>query len=61
MSWIDIKIIENGIHMKEAFGGFEILNDIDPIDHPAVYDFAKIIFNYLKMSEAHERIKKEKS
>lgn len=51
MSQHPLDIINNSIHIKEVFGDFSILNETDPIDHPAIYDFTKIVFNYIKMRE----------
>ena len=35
--------------MKDVFGSFDILNDIESEDLPAVYQFAKVAWNYTKM------------
>ena len=46
-----LDIIDNAIHFKRAFGSFVILDDIDSVDHISVYEFAKIVSNYLAMDE----------
>lgn len=50
----DMDLITNNIEFKEAFGSFEILDDIDPMDHPQIYRFARIISNYLKLQRINE-------
>lgn len=45
----DLSIMDRGIEVKETIGSFKIFDDIDPIDHSAVYQFIKIVYNYLKM------------
>ena len=50
----DIDIITNNMEVKEAFGSFSILDDADPFDHPAMYKFARIICNYLKLQRINE-------
>lgn len=45
----DLQLIDNNQNIKEAFGSFSILNEIEVEDHPAVYGFAEIVCNYLKM------------
>lgn len=49
----DLQIIDNAIHVKETIGSFKIFDDIDPVDHPAVYHFLKIVYNYKKIKEIH--------
>jgi len=49
--------MEFHIVMKDVFGSFDILNDIEYEDLPAVYQFAKIILNYTKMTEALKELK----
>jgi len=51
----DLTIIENNMYIKEAFGNFNILNDLDPLYHPEIYHFAKIVSNYLKMQRIKEK------
>lgn len=53
----NINIINNNINIKESFGDFSILNEVDIIDHPSIYDFAKIVSNYLKMERIYEKEK----
>ena len=50
----DIETITKSIEFKEAFGSFAILDEIDPMDHPQIYHFARIISNYLKMNRIDE-------
>ena len=50
----DIEIIMGNMEVKEAFGFFSILDDVDPFDHPAMYRFARIICNYLKLQRIDE-------
>ena len=45
----DFIIIDSNDDFKEVFKSFKLLDDIDVIDHPAVYKFATIIINYMKM------------
>lgn len=49
----DLQIIDNAIHVQETLGSFKIFDDIDPVDHPAVYQFIKIVWNYKKMKEKY--------
>lgn len=52
MSSLDeLNIINRGIEVKETLGSFRIFDEIDPIDHPAVYQFIKIVYNYTKISK----------
>ena len=48
-SW---ELMEFHYTIKEVFGSFDILNDIESEDLPAVYQFSKIACNYIKMTEA---------
>ena len=48
-SW---ELMEFHYTIKEVFGSFDILNDIESEDLPAVYQFSKIVLNYIKMTEA---------
>lgn len=52
----DLKIIDRGIEVKETLGSFKIFDEIDPIDHPAVYKFIKIIYNYTKIKNIYEKV-----
>lgn len=45
----DIVLITNNIDVKEAFGSFAILDEVEVFDHPRIYQFARIISNYKKM------------
>ena len=45
----DFIIIDSNDDFKEVFKSFKLLDDIDVIDHPAVYKFAAIVRNYMKM------------
>jgi len=47
----DLEIINNSVTFKHAFGSFVILDNIDVVDHPEIYEFAKIVSNYLKMQQ----------
>ena len=46
----DWELIDFHMIMKDVFGSFDILNDIKSEDLPAVYQFAKIAWNYTKMN-----------
>jgi len=48
-------IIDRGIEVQETLGSFKIFDETDPVDHPAIYQFIKIIFKYIKMSNANEK------
>jgi len=43
--------INNSSAMMRVFGGFSVLDNIDIVDHAAIYDFAIIVENYLNMTE----------
>ena len=43
-----LQIINNSTYIKETIG-FAILDEINVIDHPAVIEFCKIVYNYTKM------------
>jgi len=47
----DLEIINRAIDVKETIGSFKIFDSIDPVDHPAVYEFLKICHNYIKLSK----------
>ncbi len=49
MNKLDRDLMEFHYTIKEVFGSFDILNEIESEDLPAVYQFAKIILNYTKM------------
>ena len=50
----DVIILNDHIVIKETIG-FAIFDEIPIEDHLAVIDFAKIIFNYLKMCRLNDR------
>lgn len=50
----DLDIITNNMNIKDAFGSFKILDEVDPIDHPQIYKFATIVCNYLKMNRLND-------
>ena len=43
-----LQTIERGIEVQETIG-FNIFNEVDPVDHESLYGFARIVYNYLKM------------
>lgn len=47
----NIKIMDNAIAIKRAFGSFAILDKFEVYDLPEVIQFAKIVSNYLGMQE----------
>lgn len=51
----DLETINRGIEVQETLGSFKIFDEIDPVDHPTVYQFIKIIWNYKKMKEIYEK------
>ncbi len=48
-----LEILNRGIEVQETIG-FAMFDKVDPLDHEALYSFARIIYNYLKMSEINE-------
>ena len=52
------ELIDFHMTIKGVFGSFKILDDIEPEDMPAFYQFSKVVMNYIKMSEI---LKKEES
>jgi len=50
----ELEIITNGIEVQNTIG-FAIFDKVDPLDHPALYSFAKIIYNYVNMSKKLEK------
>lgn len=44
-----LRQIDDAIIIKEVFGSFKVLDDIEPWDIPAVIQFARIIYNYTKI------------
>ena len=51
----DISIISNSLIIKETIG-FAIFDDIPVKDHPAIINFCKIVFNYMKMIKLENKI-----
>ena len=47
---MSLETINRGIEVQETIG-FKIFDEVDPVYHESLYQFARIIFNYLKMSE----------
>lgn len=43
--------MDNAIVIKDVFGSFQILDEMEPWDIPEVISFAKIVFNYKKMQD----------
>jgi len=52
-----IETIQKSIDLKEAFGSFAILDDVEVFDHPQLYNFARIVSNYKKMKRIDEKSK----
>lgn len=46
----ELELVDFHIIIKEVFGSFAILNDISAEDMPKFYEFAKIVWNYDKMT-----------
>ena len=55
----DMFIINHNSDIKDAFGSYAILDQFEVCDHPAIYQFARIVTNYLKMQHAIEELEKE--
>lgn len=51
----ELDIINRGIEVQETLGSFKIFDEIDPVDHPAVYQFIKIAYNYIKMKKYYDK------
>lgn len=48
-----LETISRGIEVQETIG-FECFQKVNPVYHDSLYAFARIIFNYLKMSKLNE-------
>jgi hypothetical protein len=55
----DMHIIINNGCIKEAFGSYAILDQFEVWEQPAIYQFAKIVSNYMKMTQKLEEINNE--
>ena len=55
----NLQVIDNAIVIKEVFGSFKILDEIDTLDIPEVIQFARIAYNYKMMSEKIEELKSD--
>lgn len=53
----DINIITQNEAIKTAFGSFAILDKFEVWEHPSIYQFAKIVSNYLNMTHKLEELK----
>jgi hypothetical protein len=47
----DLDIIINNEAIKTAFGSYSILDQFEVWEHPVIYQFARIVTNYLMMTE----------
>ena len=45
--------INKGIEVQETIG-FKLFDEVDPLYHDSLYSFARIIYNYLKMTNLKE-------
>ena len=54
----DINIIVQNEAIKTAFGSYAILDKFEVWEHPAIYQFAKIVSNYMKMQKKLDEINK---
>lgn len=45
----DLIIFDCNSDFKEVFGSFKLLDDADVFDHIAMYQFARIVKNYINM------------
>jgi hypothetical protein len=50
-----LETIERGIEVQGTIG-FKIFNEVDPLYPDSLYSFARIIYNYLKMTSINERV-----
>ena len=55
----DIEIITLNEPIKTAFGSYAILDQFDVWEQPAIYQFARIVSNYMKMTRKLAEIKNE--
>ena len=53
----DINIIIQNEAIKSAFGSFTILDQFEVWEHPSIYQFAKIVSNYIMMQDKIEELK----
>jgi hypothetical protein len=53
----EMHIINNNECIKEAFGSYAILDQFEVWEQPVIYQFAKIVSNYLKMQSKLEELK----
>jgi hypothetical protein len=56
----DYELVDFHMTIKGAFGSFKILDDIEPEDMPALYQFAKVVTNYISMNNALKKEENEK-
>ena len=52
-------IINHNDDIKEAFGSYAILDQFEVWEQPAIYQFARIVSNYMKMQKKLEETKNE--
>ena len=48
-------IINHNDDIKEAFGSYAILDQFEVWEQPAIYQFARIVSNYMKMQRILEK------
>jgi hypothetical protein len=53
----NISIITQNEAIKTAFGSFAILDQFEVWEHPSIYQFAKIVSNYIMMQDKIEELK----
>lgn len=46
------ELVDFHMTIKGVFGSFKILDDIEPEDMPAFYQFSRIVMNYISMNNA---------
>jgi hypothetical protein len=51
MSYKDLIIMDSCMDVKETFGSFAILDDLEPMDIIAVHAFARVVQNYVNMKK----------
>lgn len=54
----DMFIINHNSDIKDAFGSYAILDQFEVWEQPAIYNFARIVSNYLKMQKKIEEVNK---
>jgi len=52
-------IINHNDDIKDAFGSYTILDQFEVWEQPAIYQFARIVSNYMKMIRKLEELKNE--